>query len=272
MNQCITELAPRPFAAPKAPVLELRDIARHYQMGPHVVRALDGVSLSIEEGEYVTIVGSSGSGKSTLLNILGCLDSPSSGQYFLNGQDVARLSQSALAAVRGRRIGFVFQTFELLPRMTALRNVELPLLYRSSPNRRAKALEALRRVGLGERADHRPSEMSGGQRQRVAIARALAQEPTILLADEPTGNLDSKTGQEILALFDQLNHAGQTIVLVTHDPAIAQRSRRVVRLSDGTVLSDSGTGPGPAGVSMSNSGIRKSSAQAMNGVLPSSAN
>jgi putative ABC transport system ATP-binding protein len=220
------------------PVLEVRDVTKHYRMGMEVVRALDGVSLAIHRGEHVAIMGASGSGKSTLLNILGCLDLPTSGQYFLGGQDVASLSQSALALVRGRRVGFVFQTFELLPRATALKNVELPLVYARVPRRRERAIEALKRVGLGDRMGHRPNQLSGGQRQRVAIARALAQKPDILLADEPTGNLDSKTGQEILALFEQLNREGQTIVIVTHDPGVAQRCRRIVRISDGRIVAD----------------------------------
>src|ERR1700730_14206537 len=175
------------------PVLQIRDVTKHYQMGTELVRALSGVSLTIYKGEYVAIMGASGSGKSTLLNILGCLDSPTSGQYFLGGQDVSRLSESVLATVRGKRIGFILQTFELLARATALKNVELPLLYTRAPNRRRRAIEALKRVGLLDRMSHRPNELSGGQRQRVAIARALGQAPDILLADEPTGNLDSRT-------------------------------------------------------------------------------
>jgi putative ABC transport system ATP-binding protein len=228
------------------PVLEVRDVTKHYRMGTEVVRALDGVSLAIARGEYVAIMGASGSGKSTLLNILGCLDLPTSGQYYLGGEDVASLSQSALALVRGRRVGFVFQTFELLPRATALKNVELPLIYARVPRRRERAAEALKRVGLGERMSHRPNQLSGGQRQRVAVARALAQQPDILLADEPTGNLDSKTGQEILALFEQLNREGQTIVVVTHDASVAGRCRRVIRLSDGRVVSDTPSASGEA--------------------------
>jgi putative ABC transport system ATP-binding protein len=224
------------------PVLEVRDVTKHYRMGTEVVRALDGVSLAIFRGEYTAIMGASGSGKSTLLNILGCLDLPTTGHYFLGGEDVASLSQSALALVRGRRVGFVFQTFELLPRATALKNVELQLIYARVPRRRERAVEALKRVGLGERMSHRPNQLSGGQRQRVAVARALAQQPDILLADEPTGNLDSKTGQEILALFEQLNREGQTIVIVTHDASVAGRCRRIIRLSDGRVVSDETVG------------------------------
>ena len=192
-------------------------------MGSEVVRALRGVDLAIGVNELVAIMGPSGSGKSTLMNILGCLDVPTAGRYWLDGEDVAGMSQSALAGVRGRRIGFVFQTFELLPRQTALRNVELPLTYSGGPDRRGRAAEALRRVGLADRMAHRPNQMSGGQRQRVAIARALVQRPSLLLADEPTGNLDTQTGDEILNLFADLHREGQTIVIVTHEAAVAAR-------------------------------------------------
>jgi putative ABC transport system ATP-binding protein len=220
------------------PVIRLQGITREYQMGAEIVRALRGVDLTIHLNEMVAIMGSSGSGKSTMLNILGLLDVPTAGQYWLDGDDVASLSQSALARVRGRRIGFVFQTFELLPRQTAVRNVELPLIYSGTPGRRQRAIEALRRVGLQDRMTHRPNQMSGGQRQRVAIARALVQRPAILLADEPTGNLDSRTSEEILDLFESLHREGQTIIIVTHEPDIAQRCRRIVRLRDGQVESD----------------------------------
>ncbi|WP_152050390.1 ABC transporter ATP-binding protein [Tautonia marina] len=211
-------------------------------MGTEKVRALDGVDLRIDANEFVAIMGPSGSGKSTLMNIVGLLDVPTSGQYWLAGRDVARLSQSEQARERGRRIGFVFQTFELLPRQTALRNVELPLVYSGVRDRRARAVEALRQVGLADRMGHRPNQMSGGQRQRVAIARALVQKPALILADEPTGNLDTRTSGEILDLFDDLHAKGQTIVLVTHEPDIAARCRRVVRLRDGRVESDDPSG------------------------------
>lgn len=220
------------------PVLETCQLAKHYRMGNEVVRALDGVDLGIDRGEYVAIMGPSGSGKSTLLNILGCLDLPTSGQYRFCGEEVARLSQSSLAAIRGRKMGFVFQTFELLPRATAQKNVQLPLVYSRTRGRRTRALDALARVGLADRAQHRPNELSGGQRQRVAIARALVQEPEILFADEPTGNLDSHTGAEILDLFGDLNRQGQTIVLVTHDASVASRCHRIIRLADGRIAED----------------------------------
>lgn len=223
---------------PAPAVLELRGVTKHYRMGMETVRALDGINLVIRQGEFVAIMGPSGSGKSTLLNILGCMDLPSSGHYLLAGHDVGAMSQSALAAARGQRIGFVFQTFELLARATALKNVQLPLVYSRGKNRRQRAYEALERVGLTNRAHHRPNELSGGQRQRVAIARALVQKPDIILADEPTGNLDSRTGEEILSLFEQLNAEGQTIVIVTHDPKIGQRCGRLVRIADGRIVAD----------------------------------
>jgi putative ABC transport system ATP-binding protein len=220
------------------PLIELEGITKEYPMVAETVRALRGVDLIIGHNELMAIMGPSGSGKSTLMNILGLLDVPTSGRYCLDGRDVSRLSQSELARLRGRRIGFVFQTFELLPRQTALQNVVLPLTYSGGPNKRERATEALRRVGLADRMDHRPNQMSGGQRQRVAVARALVQRPAILLADEPTGNLDTKTGDEILALFADLHREGQTIVIVTHEPDVAARCHRIVRLRDGQVAAD----------------------------------
>ena len=220
------------------PIIRLEGISKSYPMGEEIVHALRGLDLAIGRNELVAIMGPSGSGKSTLMNILGLLDVPTSGQYWLDGRDVARLAQSELARVRGRQIGFVFQTFELLPRQTALRNVELPLTYSGGPNRRGRAIEALERVGLGNRMGHRPNQMSGGQRQRVAIARALVQKPSLLLADEPTGNLDTQTGEEILALFTELHQQGQTIVVVTHEPDVAERCKRIVKIRDGRVESD----------------------------------
>lgn len=221
-------------------MLSLRGITKHYRVGVETIRALDGVDLDIAPNEYVAIMGSSGSGKSTLMNILGCLDRPTDGTYELDGKRVSSMSAGQLASVRNEKIGFVFQSFELLPRMTALRNVELPLIYSKSGwwTRTRRAREALVTVGLEHRVDHRPNQLSGGQRQRVAIARALVNNPTILLADEPTGNLDSKTSEEILHLFDELHAKGQTIILVTHEPDVARHARRVVRMRDGKVLSD----------------------------------
>ncbi len=225
------------------PLIDILDIEKTYRVGTELVRALRGVTLSIHENEYVAVMGPSGSGKSTLMNILGCLDIPTAGQYFLRGQDVSKLSQSKLARIRGRQIGFVFQTFELLPRTTALKNVQLPLMYAQVTHKKERAVAALERVGLSDRATHRPNQLSGGQKQRVAIARALAQEPDIILADEPTGNLDSKAGDEIMDIFDSLHAEGQTIIVVTHEEGIAARCHRVIRLKDGSIASDQRTIP-----------------------------
>ena len=221
-------------------LIDIRDITKVYEMGEEKVHALSGVTLGVSKGEYIAIMGPSGSGKSTLMNLIGCLDTPSSGSYILNGREVGTMTDDELAAIRNQEIGFVFQTFNLLPRTTALQQVELPLVYSGLPRkeRRERAIKALAAVNLSDRMGHQPSEMSGGQRQRVAIARALINDPSILLADEPTGNLDSATGIEIMALFDQLNERGNTIVLVTHEEDIAAHARRIVRLRDGKILSD----------------------------------
>ncbi len=222
------------------PLLKLEEVTRTYQMGDVQVRALRGVTLELLEGESVAIMGTSGSGKSTLMNLIGCLDRPSSGRYWLDGQLVSELSPTQLAKVRNTTLGFVFQSFNLLKRTTALENVELPLLYAEVPSkeRRARATEALRQVGLGERLDHLPNQMSGGQQQRVAIARALVNRPRVLLADEPTGNLDSATSLEVMALFQGLTAQGITVVLVTHEPDIAEHLGRVVVMKDGQLTSD----------------------------------
>jgi putative ABC transport system ATP-binding protein len=221
-------------------VIDLKSISRHYVMGQHVIRAVDAIDLTIEPNEYVVFIGSSGSGKSTVMNIVGCLDTPTSGEYVLNGRNVSGLSEGELADIRNQEIGFIFQSFNLLPRATALRNVMQPLIYRGVPvsERRDEAMHYLERVNLADRADHLPNQLSGGQRQRVAIARALVTSPSILLADEPTGNLDSQTTVEILALFDELHADGQTIVVVTHEPEVAEHSQRVIRLRDGKVVED----------------------------------
>ena len=225
-------------------VIRLQNLERFYQMGAETIHALDGVTLDIERNEYTAIMGPSGSGKSTLMNVIGCLDTPTNGQYWLNGQLVSAMNDSQLARARNRDIGFVFQTFNLLSRMTALSNVEVPLIY-SGIRRRERhemARHALETVGLADRVHHRPLEMSGGQRQRVAIARALVTSPSILLADEPTGNLDSTTGDEIMKLFDQLQEAGNTLIVVTHEEYIANHARRTLRLSDGKVVGDTASG------------------------------
>lgn len=221
-------------------LIRLEGIAKHYQMGGETIAALNGIDLQVQRNEYIAFIGSSGSGKSTMMNILGCLDTPTLGKYFLNGQDVAGMSESDLATTRNQEIGFIFQSFNLLTRATALQNVMQPLIYRGirPAERERRAREAMRRVGLENRQDHLPNQLSGGQRQRVAIARALCSEPSILLADEPTGNLDSSTADDIMALFDTLHAEGQTLIVVTHEPDIAAHCRRVVRLSDGKVQSD----------------------------------
>jgi putative ABC transport system ATP-binding protein len=221
-------------------MIEIQQISKSYRVGEETVHALREVDLEVEGGEYLAVMGPSGSGKSTLMNIVGCLDSPSSGTYRLNGNEVSKLADDELARIRNQEIGFVFQSFNLLPRADALHNVELPLIYAglSTKERRERAAAALAAVGLGDRVRHQPNQLSGGQRQRVAIARALINNPSILLADEPTGNLDSTTGQEILALFDQLNQQGHTIILVTHEEDVARHAHRIVRLLDGHILSD----------------------------------
>jgi putative ABC transport system ATP-binding protein len=222
-------------------MIELRGIVKKYVLGEETVLALAGVDLFIGRNEYVALIGPSGSGKSTLMNIIGCLDSPSQGQYILNGRDTSSLRDDELATVRNREIGFIFQSFHLLPRQTALQNVMQPLVYRRMPpaERRERATHALEKVGLGDRLDHRPNQLSGGQRQRVAVARALVGEPSLLLADEPTGNLDSRTSLEIMALFDALHSQGQTVVVVTHEPDIAAHCQRTIRVRDGLVVEDS---------------------------------
>ena len=221
-------------------VIEIRNIIRNFPLGQEVVKVLKGIDLDINRGEYVAFMGPSGSGKSTLMNLLGCLDTPTGGSYILNGKDVSKMTDSELAEVRNKEIGFVFQTFNLLPRTTALDNVALPMIYAgfSKADRKKRAEEVLNNVGLGDRMDHKPNQLSGGQRQRVAVGRALVNKPSIILADEPTGNLDSKTSVEIMNLFDEIHAAGNTVILVTHEEDIAEHAHRVIRLRDGIIESD----------------------------------
>lgn len=223
------------------PVIELRGVEKHYQMGDTLVKALHGVDLKILPGDYISILGPSGCGKSTMLNILGCLDQPSIGQYFLSGQDVSKLSDDDLSQVRGKRLGFIFQSYNLIQQLTVVENIEVPLYYQGVPEKESReiAVELARKVGLEKRLDHRPNELSGGQQQRVAIARALSNDPAVILADEATGNLDSKSGRDILEIFDALNADGKTLILITHDEEMAKRTSRVIRLKDGEIAYDS---------------------------------
>jgi putative ABC transport system ATP-binding protein len=222
------------------PIIQAKNLTKHYTVGSTIVRALDGLDIDIEKGSYIALMGPSGSGKSTLMNILGCLDTPSSGAYFLNNKDVSQVDDDSLAGIRNQEIGFIFQTFNLLPRYTALENVALPMIYAGIPKkeRLARATEVLEKVGLGDRVTHKPNELSGGQRQRVAVARALVMKPSIIFADEPTGNLDSKTSEGIMQLFDEIHQDGNTLILVTHEEEVAARAQKIIRLRDGKLDSE----------------------------------
>lgn len=219
------------------PIIQAKNLTKHYTVGSTIVRALDGLDIDIHKGSYIALMGPSGSGKSTLMNILGCLDTPSSGAYFLNNKDVSQVDDDVLAGIRNKEIGFIFQTFNLLPRYTALENVALPMIYAGIPKkeRLARATQVLLKVGLGDRVTHKPNELSGGQRQRVAVARALVMNPSIIFADEPTGNLDSKTSEGIMQLFDEIHHDGNTLILVTHEEEVAARAQKIIRLRDGKI-------------------------------------
>jgi len=222
------------------PIIQAKNLTKHYTVGSTIVRALDGLDIDIDKGSYIALMGPSGSGKSTLMNILGCLDTPSSGAYFLNDKDVSEVDDDLLAAIRNKEIGFIFQTFNLLPRYTALENVALPMIYAGIPKRErvARATEVLEKVGLGDRVTHKPNELSGGQRQRVAVARALVMNPSIIFADEPTGNLDSKTSEGIMQLFDEIHQDGNTLIVVTHEEEVAARAQKIIRLRDGKLDSE----------------------------------
>ncbi len=252
--------AGKPVVRPQTdePIIRLDNVKRIYKVGVERIHALDGISLELRENEYVAVMGASGSGKSTLMNVLGCLDRATSGYYGLDGQDTTKMSDAALACVRNERIGFVFQSFELLGQLNALKNVEMPLIYSKNGwwSRRKRAKNVLERVGLGDRIKHKPNQLSGGEKQRVAIARALVCEPSILLADEPTGNLDSKTSEGIMQLFDQLHREGQTVILVTHEEHVARHAKRIIGMKDGLICSDVPSGQNPADKAAQQSDVR----------------
>lgn len=228
------------------PIIELRNVEKHYQMGPSLLKALNGINLKIFPGDYISILGPSGGGKSTLLNVLGCLDQPTVGNYFLEGEDVSKLDDDELSTIRGKRLGFIFQSYNLIQQLDVIENIEVPMFYRGVTESQSKkvAIELAKKVGLGKRLHHKPTELSGGQQQRVAIARALANDPAVILADEATGNLDSKSGGDILEIFDELNAEGKTLVMITHDEGMADRTPRVIRLRDGQIIFDERKKPG----------------------------